>query len=561
MYLNSNKKITLLCYVALFLAGGALHYIDIRSSSLPFRAEAVSFLVYCGIYVVFIILADKNLTYRATRHYYILIAMYFLFWKIDEMMMLNLFPINSDPARQLWYLQGIPTHFIPNFTLLAVLGAGRRYKETFDKKWYGTLFVSGALSALYITNDIHQFVFRYPEGGPLHITEQTYGPGYFISTAWTFLMFGMAVFFILKMLRVKELRKYAVVIYLALAAGVAYMFWYVSGDHDTFNYNAVFGDIEVWVAILLTSLEGIVRLGLIRSNFNYTELFEAATISAQLQDSDGIRYQTANLIPTTKEQQDTAMRGGEVYLDDDHRLHGRMLSGGRMFWVEDVGVINRTTRELNETRKQLEQENDLIKAENEMIVRFTRAEEQNRLYDLLAKRVKPQLEKIESILDDTSPDDPEIKDKIARACVYKVFVKRLANMELLALENNILNLFELASAMHETEEYLRLNRGVEASAVVTGSGSFRADALMMIYSIAEEALESAIDDLVSMDVRVNGEDGMLDMAMYVSAPGIEKKDVVSKETLMKFRARGADLSIRRGRGAVEIRINDFIGWG
>ena len=534
--------------------------LDYYFSGLFMRPIAISFLAYCSVYILFIILNNHNIPYAWARRYLALVAILFLFWKIDEMMLQNLFPISSWQTRLLWYLQYIPTHFIPNATLLAVLHAGTRYHEGIPRGWYLTLPISGALSVAVLTNDTHQLAFSFHAGVSAGLAHFHFEILYWVSMFWVFLLFGIAIASIYKRIRVHALYRNTWIFLLSLGAGIIYLIWFSKVNSNLYQYGSFIGDIEIWAVILLLSLEASMRMGLIRSNFNYQEFFEASTLSAQLEDSSGIRYQTANLIPSTPQQRERAMTH-EVYLDDDHRLHGREIPGGRMFWVEDLGEINRLAHELAELRRALEQENDLIKAENDMIERAVKAEEQNRLYSVLAQRVQPQLDKIEEILDSTSPEDPALREKLARACIYKAYVKRLSNMELIAQESHTLNLFELQSSLRETLDYLNINPGMRGVAKVEGSGFFDARALMLLYELTQKVIEDTVDELQDLNVRVTASDGSLSMTLTAKGPDIALSDEDYQEFRREIMQGNGMLLIEQGDDEIRVRVENFQGGG
>ena len=557
MILDQTKKTILFSYIALFFLGGLLRYIDQSVADLPVRLLAVSHLLFISACIMFMFFMRKDILYIHTRRYLMAIGILLVFRKTVELLMQNLYPISTPQTRLLFYLQYIPINFIPNCVLLAIVNASHRYEEKIPRKWYITFIASTVISLGFLTNDWHQQAMAFPAGVQAGVAHFAFGPVFLVSEAWIFFCFTLAIV-IVSRLSGSAARRGAWSIAAVIIAGSAYTIWFSLKNRMLYRHSAFFSDVDIWIICLILCIEIAIRFGLIRSNFNYIGFFEASTLSAQLEDSSGIRFQTRNIIPSTAAQRKDALTQ-EVYLDRNHRLRGRNITGGQVFWVENIEDVNRGIVRLEDTRRQLSQENDLIKSENDMIARSAKAEEQNRLYNLLAKRVQPQIDKIEAILQSTSEDDPEFLKKIIRACVYKAYIKRLSNMALLAQENPDLHLFELLSAMHETGEYVSLNPNIKTEASVTGEGQYPAELLMFAYSFCQEILENILDIATAIDVHVHGGPGYININIRVDGDEIEKRHVLSEETRRRILRWNGHLDIDRGADTITIRIENLRG--
>ena len=557
MILDQTKKTILFSYIALFFLGGLLRYIDQSVADLPVRLLAVSHLLFISACIMFMFFMRKDILYIHTRRYLMAIGILLVFRKTVELLMQNLYPISTLQTRLLFYLQYIPINFIPNCVLLAIVNASHRYEEKIPRKWYITFIASTVISLGFLTNDWHQQAMAFPAGVQAGVAHFAFGPVFLVSEAWIFFCFTLSII-IVSRLSGSAARRGAWSIAAVIIAGSAYTIWFSLKNRMLYRHSAFFSDVDIWIICLILCIEIAIRFGLIRSNFNYIGFFEASTLSAQLEDSSGIRFQTRNIIPSTAAQRKDALTQ-EVYLDRNHRLRGRNITGGQVFWVENIEDVNRGIVRLEDTRRQLSQENDLIKSENDMIARSAKAEEQNRLYNLLAKRVQPQIDKIEAILQSTSEDDPEFLKKIIRACVYKAYIKRLSNMALLAQENPDLHLFELLSAMHETGEYVSLNPNIKTEASVTGEGQYPAELLMFAYSFCQEILENILDIATAIDVHVHGGPGYININIRVDGDEIEKRHVLSEETRRRILRWNGHLDIDRGADTITIRIENLRG--
>ena len=558
MILNRNQKIILVGYVALYVLGCLLRALGGRVPESSIQPLVLSFLCYCSICIIFIYHTQKMIPYYSARRFIVSAAVMLLLWKVAETMMTHLFPLASTPSRILWYLTAIPSNYIPNVTLLAVLHLGTRYHENIRKPWYATLYISTAINILMLTNDFNQWTYSFPGGKELGLTNYEYGVGYWISNVWIFFLFGMAIAVVSRMIRVEELRRFRFAVYGVLVAAVAYLAWYASSPERALRqFESAIGDTEIWLGLLLFSFEAIIHLGLVRANYNYPELFEASNLSVRLEDETGVRFQTRRVYPISEEQKAEALKG-DIYIDEDHRLHGQEIPGGRMFWVEDLGPINRITRNLEDTQKVLAQENDLIRAENDMIARQTKVDEQNRLYRSMSRRVQPKLDRIEETLADAVPGRADFSRKLARACVYKAYVKRACNMELISQESEQLNIFELESGLRESLDYIGLT-GTRTSLRVEGEGFYPPGDIMTLYAFFQDAVEACLEVVAVCEVVVRTEDRELSLSMALEGESIEDREADFRKLRGYEAESGGVFSLDSGEGIVRIRLQKVKG--
>ena len=170
---------------------------------------------------------------------------------------------------------------------------------------------------------------------------------------------------------------------------------------------------EMFCFMIITLCESCIQVGLIPSNIGYGDFFNASTICAQIVDESGkTRYASENTVALNSEQQKLAEQR-PVLLDKDMRLSSRHISGGRIYWTDNLTAINRMNEEIAEIKERLSEYHDLLKAEIELKERIAHAAEKNRLYDFIAAVIKPQLDKLALVLEDTSPEDPQLKEKYA----------------------------------------------------------------------------------------------------------------------------------------------------
>lgn len=152
------------------------------------------------------------------------------------------------------------------------------------------------------------------------------------------------------------------------------------------------GDMTA-VYCVLTALvfESCIQCGLICSNSHYTELFMASAVAAQITDKDlNVCYTTENVKPVEKHMMVQAKEEA-VILDDGIRLCAEPVSGGYVYWQEDISDLLSVLDELSGTKEELKSYGGLLEEENKQKRRRRQLEEQKRLFEIVQRSVKPHL--------------------------------------------------------------------------------------------------------------------------------------------------------------------------
>ncbi len=513
MYINRNTKIMLWACAFLFVLGGIFRLMDTRLVNLPLRLSAISYLAYCVLCMVCLIFLNRDIPNNHSRRFLMTGVFLLLAWQIVGMIRDVLYPDSFAINRWLWYLYYVPMLFMPTVFFLAAQNMGLHNSQKIKPHWYITLLISGVLAALVLTNDYHRQAFSFPEGLENYNVSKEYGPLFYIVMIWVFALFGMICLTLWNRIKVEKNRTYIWVVFVGIGLGGLYLVWRITNYRVIPWLNDMYDIPQIWEAIVLLAIEFGVRLGIIRANFNFPEFYMASTISSSLVDADGtVRYQTSGIIPSTEAQRLESLEHS-VYVDRDHRLGGRHISGGFAFWTDDLSQFNELSQKLVEIQEHLKEENNLIKAENEIIARRSKADERNKLYDLMAKSVSPELDIIEDLIKNTSPDRPDFNERLSEACVHKAYIKRYCNMTLLSQDTKELSSFELENSIKESMQYIRL-RGIECDYMKFGEGFYPAEALLLAYAMFERAVVRA-DKPESIAVEVLANERALRLSVHI----------------------------------------------
>ena len=488
--------------IGLYFLCGLFRYFDIIFPGIPFRFSALSFVGFCGIIISFIFYTQKDLPQQYSRNYYLVMLGMLLLWQILDLLLILMPTINDTVTHLLWYLIYVPMLYIPACFLLGVAHYEVPQFQRLPWPWALVHLVSCGFIGLVLTNDFHRLVFDFTDSRNAAYVH-SYELGYFLLMGWSFSMYIAAILLIRRRANldgVKGSRMYLILILLLL---FVYNVWYVSGMPIFPRFIEIFTLQDFMLLATILPLEIAIRRGHVRSNYNYNEVIEASTISLTIEDNAGnLFFHTNKSFPITDYDRQRA-RAGSHYIDSNHLLHSQRIDGGRAFWVEDMSPINALTASLRELQEDLEQQNDIIQAENDMIARSAKADEQNRLYSMLMRMADPQLQKLSDILSHMNADDEDFREKLAKACIYKVYVKRFSNLCLLSQESSEMDLFELRSALMESSEYLQLNN-INTAIQVNGSGTFPSGLLVQLYSFFQQMVEGLLPGLLVVSTNVSG---------------------------------------------------------
>jgi hypothetical protein len=192
-------------------------------------------------------------------------------------------------------------------------------------------------------------------------------------------------------------------------------------------------------------------------------------------------------------------------------LSSAPIRAGRVVWQDDVTKLNKQREELDEIRETLSEESVLIRAETEIKEKQAQADEKNRLYDKIAREVKPQLAILNGLLDKIEKGE-NTKENLARVAVIGTYVKRRGNLLLLGNENGDVSVKEIENALRESLDNLKL-LGIEVSLVANGNSNISIDNALKIYDLYQTVVEKTLDNITAIFVRFTKTDKGLKLSL------------------------------------------------
>lgn len=264
---------------------------------------------------------------------------------------------------------------------------------------------------------------------------------------------------------------------------------------------------ETVVFSVVIVCESLIRIGFIPSNTDYAKFFDVADVSAMIANKNlDVELSSKNAPKITREQAVAAVKSGEAALTKDVTLKAKAITGGEVFWTEDLSVVNKINDRLAEINLALAEEIDLVTAENRMKEQRSKIEEQNNLYKEIFGIAKPHFKKISKRLAKANTD--EEKDEALRlAVVQGVFLKRRSNLMLMKSGGKV-SVSELVYALREAADALTFCN-VYSSVFMSGDGDYPFEQIALVFECFEDCIECAIPDLSACLVRLTANNGSL----------------------------------------------------
>ncbi|MGN0395599.1 MAG: hypothetical protein ACI4EF_09555, partial [Coprococcus sp.] len=270
------------------------------------------------------------------------------------------------------------------------------------------------------------------------------------------------------------------------------------------------------------------------------DFWNASSIGAGIMDEEGvIHYKSRHSIPVCEEQIRNAEKQAVILENGKYILRSHRIRGGFCYWTKDVSEINKLNQMLTDTGNVLAEENAMLEAENKMLEEQTGIRQQNSLYDSIARKVKPQLEKISRLIDEPVQEETLFIEKMKYACILNSYVKRCSNLLLMSHQADKIDSDELRLAISESLEYVRLY-GIKAYGAYRGKRLFPADNILLAYEVFEAILESAIPGTGAMLLDMEIDDAGLLLHMEINAP---KRIFAGEQLLDRIEVQGGRFSI------------------
>ena len=444
--MNAYKKsIRMLLQLAVLFV--AISAIDVYMPE-KFLLRKPSTLCLAALALALMLYFYERIIDKLTRNYLVSVAGMIAFWMLLRGAKYIAFEESETIARHIWYLYYLPAMMIPQLSLYAAVSVGTAEKKTYPKVLRLTTIFTVILILLMLTNDLHEWAFRFQPDFAGWDSNYSRGPLFSVVYAWSYILALAVVIILFHRCRLSSSRRLIWVPIVPAAFGVIYTLLYVENLWPRVNGD-LFGEFPEAVAFTVAGIWlGIITIGLIPSNTGYGKLFELSDLAAQIADrSYRVIYRSAEAAALTKAQLSSVTT---VMLDDNTRLHRKAVSGGFVYWQDDITQLNRINAELAEIGGHLAEETELLRLENELHEERAIIEARSRTYDIIAAEVLPQSRKIAALCAEAERDPSRFDGNMKAVCLLGAYIKRYANLSLIAADHTEVETEELYLAISES---------------------------------------------------------------------------------------------------------------
>jgi hypothetical protein len=381
---------------------------------------------------------------------------------------------------------------IPQISLFAAKHIGKPEEYTLPKRWYLMYILSLSLIAGILTNDLHQWAFRFHLGYEAGWYDYQHTYLYYIATVWMFGCIAMMLIEFIRRCRIPKAHKTIWVPIAMMGIGVLYSVLYALDSN-------LFGFVEMTAALCFTVVaiwESSIKSGLVQSNTNYDDLLKHSGLGVTVVDKDyAVHYRSDDALSHTTDQ----MREAEkcpVMLNNGIRLSSSEIRGGYTLWQEDLSELLDVLNELKELRKELEGSNEVSIQNYQINKKIQILAEKNRLHDELHRQTSHQINLLNDwLLKLAKTNDPnEKRELLRRTVVVGAYLKRRNNLILVSEQDGIIKEEELNLSIGEMMRNLSL-AGVTCASSVQFEADLPSDVAMRLFDFYEYVVENAFDGL------------------------------------------------------------------
>ncbi|MCB6661284.1 histidine kinase N-terminal 7TM domain-containing protein [Eubacterium callanderi] len=510
---SNSKKYSTILYVALaiFTAMVLRQIARWADAPLDWFCGMIRSAIYIELFIAWGVSLHRRIIQPQVRRYLTSISVLVVFWmtvrtirySLDECIWL---------MRYLWYLYYLPMLLIPLLAVFVALSLGKTDNFRLSK-WTGLLYIpTAALLLLVLTNDLHQFVFVFPEDAIVWVNDYSYALGYFLAVGWVVSCTITALVVMLIKCRIPHSRTVLMLPFapavVALIYGVLYYFrvpWlkFLTGDMTV-----------VFCLLIVAILECCIECGLIQSNTGYEELFMVSRLGAQITNQENaVCLASANARALTEEQR-ISTKTQTVSADKSMIVKSQPIGFGHVLWQENVAELTEAIEQIEENCRDLAEHNRIRQENLKTRKKILALQEKNRVSDLLHRETAGQIDLIDRMLAqyDTETDDRKRSRLLGGAAVVGAYIKRYGNLLLIGERTETADIRDLARCFDESFINLEL-LGVNCLHTLPSDIILATKDMLQVYRSFEAAVETSLSDLqyVWINVRESKEGIFLNM--------------------------------------------------
>ena len=530
-----NKKKMLSCGVILMSV--LLAYICrlVRPENVFMRniADQCRNCIYLGIYCAWVIYLEKHVVHKKMRRCLTAIFCLIVFWFFVRTVK---FHILHDPLGEhvCWYLYYIPMILIPVLGLAAAMFFGEKDEEKTVRRIKILLTVAVVLIVSVFTNDLHQMVFHFVKQPPFSDNDYSYGILFMVIQGWMLIcLTGMEIILIRKS-RIPGKKQF----WLPIIPGVLLLGWNIGNIFRLPFIQTFAGDMTAVCCLLMAAIyQGCILCGLIQTNNRYFELFQTSGgLDAEITDYSFQRYYHSGDFPQLSPELRSMIVNRSFVQEQGIRINHIPIRGGHLFWSEDISVLLDQYQDIREQQEELTARNRLLKKTYQKEAERRKAEEQNRLLNMIQSQTAGQLELLSQLMDELEKTESRERYNwiLGKIVVVGTYLKRRKNLVLTQYtsDGNLLTMEDLRQSIAESCDSLKLCKIRAAYYVESGDVQLNADDILKCYDTFEWLVEQLSDVMHSIFYRVSQIDEDLRISVHIVSEA-DLRDLVSERPELK----------------------------
>ena len=472
--------------------------------------------IYQGMYCAWVIYLEKHVVHKKMRRCLTGIGCLMVFWFFIRTVKFHIFyePLGEHIC---WYLYYVPMILIPVLGLSAALFFVEKDEEKTVRKIIMLLSVAAVLIVSVFTNDLHQLVFRFSKQPPFSDMDYSYGILFMVIQAWMLLcLTGMEIILIRKS-RIPGKKQF----WMPVIPGILLLGWNIGNIFRLPFIKVIAGDMTAVCCLLMAAIyQGCILCGLIQTNSRYFELFQTSGgLDAEITDYSFQRcYHSGNFPELTPELRAIIIDRSFVQ-EEGIRINHIPIRGGHLFWSEDISVLLDQYQDIREQQEELTTRNRLLQKTYQKEAERRKAEEQNRLLNMIQNQTAGQLELLSQLMDELErTESREQYDWIlGKIVVVGTYLKRRKNLVLTQYtsDRNLLTMEDLRQSLAESCDSLKLCRIRAAYYVEKGNVQLNAEDILKCYDTFEWLVERLSDVMQSVFYRVSQIDDVLRISVHI----------------------------------------------
>ncbi len=303
--------------------------------------------------------------------------------------------------------------------------------------------------------------------------------------------------------------------------------------------------------LFIGTVEVMLQTDLLPSNVEYEMIFRNSGYPAQMRDLAGrpvLQTAAGGEIPARLPVSEDA---GPTYIDADHRVFARRVTGGTIIWEENISEIRRLTHELEDVLEVAGEERQLLEQDRRIREATAGYRAQNEIYVRISRAIYPQLVRLEEELGREIPEDlAERRRMFRRILLLGVQVKRKSNL-MLSTQDGLVASEELCISIREAFRVMQ-RFGVNCELYERGRAGIPAGLALAAEDLLEEMLERGEEKMKNLLISLECEGEAFHMRLECDDPGATPESGWRAEELAEA---GAELSVREEDGLLYVRLN------